>query len=128
MVGCAISPMAITVAPTMPVEAANSAPTRITETPSAPEPAAELTHGLEKRLRDAALLKDDPHQHERRNRDQHVIGQQAEDALSEAAEERKVHGAGGGSEKRERRCDPATLKAAGKMSKMQPIRAANISR
>ena len=36
MVGKEISPIAITVAPTIPVVAANSAPTKITEIPSPP--------------------------------------------------------------------------------------------
>jgi hypothetical protein len=79
MVGSAIIPIATTVAPTMPVEAASSAPTKTTDMPKTTAQLPEQpAHRVEQFLGDAAFLQHRAHQHEQRNGDQHLIGHQAE--------------------------------------------------
>src|SRR4029450_13225293 len=122
MAGRLSSPMVTTVAPTMPVDAARSAPTAMTERPRQPRkgpksgpmvstsaPATrqrrstkpkpppqgpkERAHGFEQRLGDARALQHHAHEDEERNRDQHLVHHHAEITRGEAGEESEVENA-----------------------------------
>jgi hypothetical protein len=74
----------------MPVEAASSMPTKVTDSPSPPRTRAEQPpHGLQQFAGDARALQHHAHEDEQRHRDQHLVGlvHQAEDAVVEGLQE-----------------------------------------
>ena len=83
--------MVTTVAPTMPVEAASSAPTITTEIAEpAAQRAEQLAHGREQRLGDPRALEHHAHEDEQRHRHQRLVGHGAEVAAGQRREDRRV--------------------------------------
>ncbi len=102
-----IKPIVTAVAPTMPVEAASKRADqhdRITQ--AAAQRAEQAAHTFEQSLGDARLLQHHAHEDEQRDRQQHFVGHDAEDALRQRAENAEVHQAKRVAEPRESQRHP----------------------
>ena len=105
MAGSASRPMVTTVAPTIPVEAASSMPTIVTDMAEPARPAGRTARPWSRSSCSAMprALEHHAHEDEQRHRDQHLVDHHAELARRQAGKQMQIEDAEHGAEQREER-------------------------